>query len=238
MSDARDRALDGDAAGTSTTLAEDDAVTTREDAEAPATGSTVRGTDEAPAVDEEPGAPAEDEPAPRRRGRRTGKGSGGAARVSLPLVPVLAVLLVLLLAAGAYLWFTRPEGSNLRTDDYSQAWAAARANMVDLTSYDHLTLDDDIRQISRITTGDLTEEATDRLDESRQEILDTERVSSTKVVAAGVTRADDDEATVMLVLEQTQKDNTNPQAQVAQYRVEVELKKVDDRWLLSAIRGA
>ena len=89
------------------------------------------------------------------------------SRPSLPLVPTLLVLLVLLLAVVGYLWFTRPEESAVRTGDYAEALQAARSGVVDLTSFDHLTLDDDIEQVRRVTTGDLQEESVAQLEQRR-----------------------------------------------------------------------
>ena len=68
---------------------------------------------------------------------------------------MLAVLLVLLLAGVGFLWFTRPGTSSVPTDDYVDALQAARSGVVDMTSFDYLTLDDDIEQIKRVATGDL-----------------------------------------------------------------------------------
>ncbi|MGY2064683.1 hypothetical protein [Blastococcus sp. SYSU DS0619] len=158
-------------------------------------------------------------------------------RPAVPVVPLLGALLVLLVAAAALLWSTRPDPSAIRTDTYVAALQAARSHVVDLTSFDHLTLDDDIREIEAITTGQLGEETIARLDERRQAILDAEAVTSTEVVGAGVTRADEDSATALLVIASTQQSNAGGQAELLRYRIEVELTKVDDRWLLSAIRG-
>jgi Mce-associated membrane protein len=125
----------------------------------------------------------------------------------------------------------------VRTDDYVDALQAARAGVVDMTSFDYLTLDDDIEQIRRVTTGDLRDEAVAQLDDRRQEITDAQATVSTSVVGAGVTRADTDDATVLLVLESTQKVAADPQAQVLRYRIQVDLAKTDGRWLLSGITG-
>jgi hypothetical protein len=57
------------------------------------------------------------------------------------------------------------------------------------------------------------------------------------VVGAGVTRADESSATVLLVIQSTQESSTSEQAQVVRYRIEVELEKSDGRWLLSGIKG-
>jgi Mce-associated membrane protein len=152
-------------------------------------------------------------------------------------VPVLATLLVLLLAAAAFLWFTRPEPSAIRTAEYAQALTAARSAIVDVTSFDHLTLDDDIEQIRRVTTGDLREEAVAELEENRQQIVEAESIVNTEVIGAGVLRADGDSATVLMVIQATQQSTASQQAQVAPYRVQVELTKESDRWVLSGISG-
>jgi Mce-associated membrane protein len=160
-------------------------------------------------------------------------------RLSLPLVPVLAVLLVLLLGAGAFLLFTRAEPSAVTTDDYVEVLQAARSNIVDFTSFDHLTLDDDIEQIRRVAVGDLRDEAVEELDGRRQDISEAEAIASTEVIGAGVTRADDEEATVLMVIQTTQESNASEQAQVTKYRIEVEMERLDSgRWVLSGIRGA
>jgi Mce-associated membrane protein len=161
----------------------------------------------------------------------------GHARPAIPLVPALSVLLLVFLAAAGYLWFTRPGESAVRTGDYAEALQAARSGVVDLTSFDYLTLDDDIEQIRRVATGDLREASVSQLDQRRQEITDLEAVSNTEVVGAGVTRADGDDATVLLVIQSTQESAATPQAQIVRYRIEVSLEKVEDRWLLSGIKG-
>ena len=114
----------------------------------------------------------------------------------------------------------------------------ARADIVDFTSFDHLTLDDDIQQIRRVAMGTSRDEAVDQLDSRRQEITDAEAVVNTEIVEAGVTRADADDATVLMVIQTTRRTNESQQAQVVKYRIEVELKKSGDRWLLNKITGA
>ena len=164
-------------------------------------------------------APEEDAP-PRPRSasgeRRRGRRGADAAPVGprCPLVPVLAVLLVLLLAGAGFLWFTRPGTSSVRTDDYVEALQAARSGVVDMTSFDYLTLDDDIEQIKRVATGDLQKEAADQLDSRRQQITDAQATLNTEVVGAGVTQADATDATVLLVIQSTQKTTASEQAQV------------------------
>ncbi|WP_324274435.1 hypothetical protein [Blastococcus brunescens] len=144
---------------------------------AESTDTQVAGSDPAaapPAAGDRPGTA-------KRRGGDGGEASTGR-RLALPLVPTLLVVLALLLGACAFLWFTRPETSSVRTGDYVDALQAARSGVVDMTSFDHLTLDDDIEQIRRVATGDLREEAVAELDASRQQITDAEAVVNTEVV--------------------------------------------------------
>jgi Mce-associated membrane protein len=162
---------------------------------------------------------------------------GARGRISLPLVPVLAVLLVLLLGAGGWLWATRPEPSAVTTADYVDVLQAARSGVVDLTSFDHLTIDDDIAQIRRVATGDLLDESVAELEGQRARFTEVQAVVSTEVVGAAVTRADDTTGTALLVIQSTQRSTADERPQVVKYRIQVELQKVDDRWLLSGIAG-
>jgi Mce-associated membrane protein len=218
---------------------EDDAMTASSPDDTPDTVTAHAG---GAAVRDETAVDAAAQKAPGRRGpkaSRTDDGDDGGtrARPSLPLVPVLTVLLVLLLAGVGFLWFTRPGASAVRTADYVQALQAARSGVVDMTSFDYLTLDDDIKQIQAVTTGDLKKEAVDQLNGRRQQITDTQATVNTEVVGAGVTKADATDATVLLVIQSTQKSTASEQAQVVRYRIQVELQKKADRWLLSGIAG-
>ncbi len=163
--------------------------------------------------------------------------SGGRGRVSLPLGPVLTVLLVLLLAVGGWLWFTRPESSAVTTADYVEVLQAARSGVVDLTSFDHLTIDDDIAQIRRVATGDLLDESVAQLEQQRDRFAEVQAVVNTEVIGAAVTRADDTRGTALMVIQATQQSTADPRPQIVKYRIQVELQKVDDRWLLSGIAG-
>ncbi|WP_104524766.1 hypothetical protein [Blastococcus atacamensis] len=225
-----------------------------EDATGPVDGATPTDDGSVPTGPAEPtdvdadAATIVESPSRRRgRGRGTGPTEGDEVledgeerrgpRVALPVLPLLGALLVLLLAAIAFLWFTRPAESDISTADYAEALRAARSGVVDVTSFDHLTIDDDIEQIRRVATGDLREEAVAQLEDRREEITSSEAVVNTEVVGAGVTAADEDSATAALLIQSTQQSNASEQAQVVKYRIQVELEKVDGQWRLSGITG-
>lgn len=168
---------------------------------------------------------------------RTASGGGRERRLALPLVPVLAGLLVLLLAGLAFLWFTRPDPSAIRTDVYPQVLQAARSAVVDFTSFDALTLDDDVEQVRRVSTEEFAEQSVASLEERRQQIVDSEAVVGTEVIGAGVTTADEDEATVALLIQTTRRTNASEQADVVRFTIQVTMEKPGDRWLLAGIAG-
>ncbi|GAB3310832.1 hypothetical protein GCM10027451_22110 [Geodermatophilus aquaeductus] len=183
------------------------------------------------------GLPAEDT---TEDGKADDQRPASRRRLSVPLVPVLAVLLVLLLAAATWLalpWFRGDDESPVRTDSYVEVLQAARSGIVDLTSFDAVTIDDDIEQVRRVATGDLRDESLAQLQDRRQELVDAQAVVQTEVVGAGVVSADEDSGTVLLVIQSTQQSTAGPQAQVLRYRIQVELVRQDGRWLLSGISG-
>jgi Mce-associated membrane protein len=199
------------------------------DARARPRADDVAGDAGAPDVDG-PGAPPGEEPPVA-----VGRGS----RPSAVVARALAVLLVLLLAGLGYLWVTRPATSSIRVADYVGALEGARSGVVDLTSFDYLTLDDNLRQIKAVTTGDLQTQSLKALNDRRKDITAAQAVVNTKVTdgGAGVTKASANSATVVLVIETTQKTKASTQATVTRFRIEVQLKKVNGRWLLSGITG-
>ena len=194
------------------------------------------------------GVPADsaEEETGRRWRRRQADDDGGeppSGRPSVPLVPFLAGLLVLLLAGTAFLVFTSSavpvskNKSSVRTTYYAEALEAARSEVVDLTSFDYVTLDEDIARIKRVSIGDLQKESVGQLDKQRQQLTQAQAVVSTEVVGAGVTRADSSSATVLLVIQSTEKSAASPQAQVVRYRIEAQLTKANGKWLLSGLSG-
>lgn len=158
-------------------------------------------------------------------------------RIAVPLLPVLAGLLVLLCAGLAFLWFTRPDPSAIRTDEYPEVLQAARSAVVDFTSFDHVTFDDDIEQVRRISSDEFAEQSVAALEGRRQEILELEAVVNTEIVGAGVTTAREDGATVALLIQTTRRTNASEQADVVRFTIQATMERSGDRWLLASIAG-
>ena len=169
---------------------------------------------------------AGDPPADRRSGR-----------FWTPLVAVLTVLLLLLLGALGYLWFSRPTASSVRTADYVPVLTQGRQDVVDLTSFDYQTIDQDIAQVRSVSVGDLQKDSVDLLQKGRQQFTDQQVVVNTEVVSAAVTQAGDGTGRLMLVIQSTQQTKASTTPKVSRYRIQADLEKVGDRWLLTGIAG-
>jgi Mce-associated membrane protein len=165
-------------------------------------------------------------PATRRSGRFWG-----------PAVAALTVLLLLLLGAVGYLWFSRPAASSVRTADYVAVLTQGRQDVVDLTSFDYQTIDQDIAQVRTISVGNLQKDSVALLDKGRQQFTDQQVVVNTEVVSAAVTQAGDGTGRLMLVIQSTQSTKASTTPKVSRYRIQADLQKVGDRWLLSGITG-
>ena len=163
-------------------------------------------------------------------GRRSG-------RFWAPLVAVLAVVLLLLLGAVGYLLFSRPAPSSVSTADYVPVLTQGRQDVVDLTSFDYQTLDQDIAQVKKISVGDLQKNSVDLLQKGRQQFTDQQVVVNTEVVSAAVTQAGDRTRRLMMVIQSTQQTKASPTPKVSRYRIQADLEQVGDRWLLTGITG-
>jgi Mce-associated membrane protein len=154
-----------------------------------------------------------------------------------PLVAVLTVLLLLLLGAVGYLWFSRPTASSVRTADYVAVLTPGRQDVVDLTSFDYQTIDQDIAQVRKVSVGDLQKDSVALLEKGRQQFTDQQVVVNTEVVSAAVTQAGDGTGRLMLVIQSTQSTKASTTPKVSRYRIQADLTKAGDHWMLSGITG-
>lgn len=187
----------------------------------------------ADAEDEAEGAADAPEAAQRRRRRQR-----SLPRISVNPTVVVAGLLVILIGVGSWLFLTRPTGNSpIELTAFDEILSAARSGIVDVTSFDYLTLDQDIAEIDAVTTGQLHDDTVAELTSRRDDLVTNQQVSSTEVIAASVTEASATRATVLVVLRARVKNLITPQETVTRYRVEVAVELVDGRWLLSGLTG-
>ncbi|GAB3446457.1 hypothetical protein [Actinophytocola sediminis] len=114
--------------------------------------------------------------------------------------------------------------------------SAAANGIAVLNTLDHRTLDDGLAAWAEVTTGALREEITALGDSQRQQIRDARSVTEGQVVSLAVRTLDTDAGTATVLAASKITSRTGgAEATVADRRVQAELTRTDDGWLLSAL---
>lgn len=130
----------------------------------------------------------------------------------------------------------------LRLDEYDDAADArqsaltyARQTAINLTSLDYQTLGADIEQVLDGATGAFADDFQARSDNLRDVLTTNEVVSQGQVLEAALVRADERNATAIVVVDATVRNTQNPEGGVTTYRMKLELERQGDRWLTSTL---
>lgn len=118
----------------------------------------------------------------------------------------------------------------------SAAVAAARQEIVNLDGLSWKTIDADLKRVLDGATGTFKDQFGRAQKDLKATVLERKSVSSGKVLFAGVVRADTETATVLVAVDRTVKDVTDPDGGVAHDRWRVDLEKHDGRWLVSDLQ--
>ena len=147
-------------------------------------------------------------------------------------------VLVLLVAstAGVAQWRIQQIGEREAAAD--EALQSVRTRLPDLLSYRYATLEDDLENALRQTTGDFTDDYAALIDEVVRPTATQRRIVTEAVVnAAGVVSVDSDAEVVVLVFltQSTTTKNTEEPA-VSGSRVEVTMRRTDSEWLIADLQ--
>lgn len=170
-------------------------------------------------------APVDDAPPPPARtpvGRRR-------------LLTALAVLCALLVLAAVVLGVLL-RGYAQEDDARGDALRAARQSALNLTSIDYRDFDAAVDRVLEGATGDFSEEFKGNATNLEKLLTDNQVRSEGKVVDAGLVRADGSSATALVVVDSTVRNTEVPDGRVNTYRMQIEVEKVDGRWLTSTLR--
>ncbi|MEU9110458.1 hypothetical protein AB0D04_01355 [Streptomyces sp. NPDC048483] len=157
-----------------------------------------------------------------------------AARESrvLPVVlaGVLAVLVVLSGFFGVRLY--QQHGEEQRNQDIL---AAARQSAVNFTSLDYRHYDRDSKNVLKGATGDFKEQFTAQTKELTKLVADNKSVSEGHALEAGIAKAGDTSAQVLVVADSRVTNVAAPQGQARNYRLQLDLVLEGGRWLTSNV---
>lgn len=173
-----------------------------------------------------------------RRLRTALRGTGTAVARNAPrgrtATAALAVVCVPALSASGYLgWQVHQAHQEGERDQ--RILAAARQSAVNFTSLDYRHYERDSRNVLQGATGDFKKQFAAQTRELTRLVADNESVSQGQVLEAGIVRADDDSARVLVVADSEVTNVNSPRGQARTYRLQLDLLREDGRWLTSGV---
>ncbi|MGH3342908.1 MAG: hypothetical protein ACRDPK_08500 [Carbonactinosporaceae bacterium] len=145
-----------------------------------------------------------------------------------------AVFVMLLVASGVF-------GMKLReaSEDEARREAvlhAARQEAVNFTTVSYKDIDTHVKRVLEGATGDLKSQYKAGVEDLRQLVTQNEAVSEGEVLSAGIVSMDDDSARVLVVADSQATNASIPEGQTRHLRMQLELTRADDRWLVSQLQ--
>jgi Mce-associated membrane protein len=209
-------------------------VTIHRDAEVPS-GSDAPA--EPPAAAPAPGAAPAPAAAPPASPATVPAAAAPAARRRRKVsIRVLAFSLALLLCLGVTAFAWREKRS---ADQISEArrtvTAVAQTYAINLTTYDHATLERDFARVLDNSTGSFKSQYTLASEALRSLIAKYRAVATGKVLEIAVTHVDTRRATVLLFVDQTVNNANTKEPRIDRSRMKMGLEKSGDRWLINSL---
>ena len=155
-----------------------------------------------------------------------------ATRTSAWLTVLITLLVVVALALG-YLVIRNVKHRSDLTDARADANTTARQAIVNLDALSSTTIDADIKQVLDGATGGFKKSFSNASKDLKDYVLQRKTRSSGKVISSGVVRWTTDSAVVLVAVDRTVFDTTNPKGVVARDRWQVTLTRTGSRWLVS-----
>ncbi|CAL9461514.1 MULTISPECIES: hypothetical protein [Streptomyces] len=152
-------------------------------------------------------------------------------RLLLTVLTALAVLLTGLASYFGLQLYQRHQEDRRHRD----VLAAARQMTVNFTSIDYRHYERDGENVLKGATGDFREQFAAQTEELTKLVAENKSVSKGHVLEAGVVRADERSARVLVVADSRVTNTAAPEGQVRNYRLQLDLVHEDGRWLTSDI---
>ena len=172
----------------------------------------------------------------KSKARRPAAGTRFPALAKPVVAIVLAVLVVLVLAADAFLLLSW-HGYRQQADARSSGQVTAVNDIEKILSYDYRSLDKSTADAKKLMTPEFKKKYGDTADRVRADAPRLKAVVKAQVVASSVVSADKDKVKALLFVNQTTTRNDLPQPRVDLNRVEVTLVKDGDGWLVDNIQA-
>lgn len=158
---------------------------------------------------------------------------------SSPARPLVLGLLVVLAAAAVALAATsygRLATASDRADRREAVLDSARQQAVNFTTLDYQHLDRDLGRVLRGATGGFRTQFRAGTQDLSALVTQNKAVSRGEVLDAGLVSSDDDSARVLVVADSTVTNAADPKPQKRHYRMQLDLVRHGDRWLVSDLQ--
>ncbi|ATW52929.1 hypothetical protein CGZ69_29715 [Streptomyces peucetius subsp. caesius ATCC 27952] len=157
-----------------------------------------------------------------------------AARRGRALPATLAVATVAATALSGWLCVEVYE-QRAQTQRHQDILAAARQSALNFTSLDYRHYDRDSKNVLKGATGDFEEQFASQTAELTKLVASNKSVSEGQVLEAGIARADERSARVLVVADSKVTNSAAPEGQSRTYRLQLDLVLERGRWLTSNV---
>lgn len=147
---------------------------------------------------------------------------------------VCALLFALLFAGLGYLGWRQFQQYQI-TQAGEAGLRAAQDYAVVLTTLDARNIDDNYRKSLDGATGEFKDAYSQGANQLRQVLIDNKASGTGIVVAAAVKSATPDKVEVLLFVDQSITNASNPSPRIDRNRIDMTMDKVGDRWLASKV---
>ncbi|MDI3405345.1 hypothetical protein [Streptomyces cavernicola] len=168
--------------------------------------------------------------APRRLGARLAR-TARDSRVA-PVALAVATVAVSALAVWLGLQVHEQRAAEQRNQDIL---AAARQSAVNFTSLDHRHYERDSRNVLKSATGEFKKQFAAQTGQLTELVEKNKSVSKGQVLEAGITRADERTARVLVVADSKVTNTAAPEGRARTYRLQLDLRLEHGRWLTSGV---
>ncbi|MGW7286962.1 hypothetical protein ACWGH4_15890 [Streptomyces sp. NPDC054847] len=202
-------------------------------------GAASEGTPETSAPGDTAGEHDTPEGGTRRPGlvaalRRIGGRTAAAARRGRALPATLAVATVAVTALSGWLCVEVYE-QRAQAQRHQDILAAARQSALNFTSLDYRHYERDSTNVLKGATGDFKEQFAAQTGELTKLVAANRSVSEGQVLEAGIARADERSARVLVVADSKVTNKAAPEGQSRTYRLQLDLVLEKGRWLTSDV---
>lgn len=150
----------------------------------------------------------------------------------LPVGLVAATVLTAVLSVWLGLNLSGQRGAEQRRQD---VLAAARQSALNFTSLDYRHYDRDSGNVLKGATGDFKKQFAAQTGQLTKLVAQNRSVSEGQVLEAGIVRSDERSARVLVVADSKVTNTAAPEGQARTYRLQLDLVRVDGRWLTSDV---